>query len=226
MKRQIVVIGLGRFGISLASTLSFVGHDVLAIERDEDTVQKVASQVTHAVQADATDESVLKELGITNFEIAIVAIGSEIESSVLSTILLKKLELKRVIARANNNLHGSILEKIGADSVVYPEHEMGVRIAHRVSLVDISDYMTVVPGYGIAKLRALPAMVDKSLAQIGFGQGGKYDIATLLLQREKEVIVNPGQREIIKANDNIIVSGSDEKLAKMLAEVEETKKDD
>ncbi len=225
MKRQIAVVGLGRFGISLASTLSFVGHDVLALERDEDIVQRVASQVTHAVQADATDESVLKELGISNFEIAIVAIGSEIESSVLSTILLKKLGLKRVIARANDNLHGSILEKIGADSVVYPEHEMGIRIAHRVSLVDISDYMTVVPGYGIAKLRALPGMVDKSLAEIGFGQGGKWDIATLLLQREKEVIVNPGQREVIQANDNIIVSGSDEKLARMLAEVEESKKE-
>jgi len=113
MKRQIVVIGLGRFGISLATTLIAEGHDVLAVDKDENRVQNIASQVTHAIQADATNESVLKELGVDNFDIAIVAMGSAIESSVLTTILLKKLGVKYVVARANDDLHGSILEKIG-----------------------------------------------------------------------------------------------------------------
>jgi trk system potassium uptake protein TrkA len=112
MKKQIVVIGLGRFGVSVARTLYTVGHDVLAIDTDEKTVQAVAAEITHAIQADGTNENVLRELGISNFDIAIVAIGAAVESSVLTTILLKKLGVPYVIARADNELHGSILEKI------------------------------------------------------------------------------------------------------------------
>jgi trk system potassium uptake protein TrkA len=118
MKKQIVVIGLGQFGTSLATTLACLGHDVLALDRNEKEVQNVASQVTHAVQVDATNETLLKELGVGNFDIAIVGIGSRIESSVLATILVKKLGVPYVIARADSELHGSILEKIGADRVV------------------------------------------------------------------------------------------------------------
>ena len=112
MKKQIVVIGLGRFGTSLATTLACLGHDVLALDRNEKEVQNVASQVTHAVQVDATNEAVLQELGVGNFDIAIVGIGSRIESSVLITILMKKLGVPYVIAKADTELHGSILEKI------------------------------------------------------------------------------------------------------------------
>ncbi len=217
MKKQIVVIGLGRFGISVATTLSSIGHDVLAIDKEEVSVQNIAPQVTHAIQADATNESVLKELGIGNFEIAIVAMGTAIESNVLSTILLKKLGVRYVIARANDELHGSILEKIGADIVIYPEREMGTRVAHGVTLIDVSDYMTVAPGYGVAKLAVPPHIVGERLSGIGFGSEGEWKVAVLLIQRGKEVIVTPGQREVIKADDVLVLAGSDENLEKLLA---------
>ena len=129
MKKQIVVIGLGQFGVSLAATLADIGHDVLALDRSEKEVQSVASQVTHAVQADTTSEAVLKELGVGNFDIGVVGIGARIENSILTTILLKKLGVPYVIARADSELHGSVLEKVGADRVVYAESEMGVRVA-------------------------------------------------------------------------------------------------
>ncbi len=218
MKKQIAVIGLGRFGVSLATTLCSIGHDVLAIDKDETRVQNVASQVTHTIQADATSEAILKELGIGNFDIAIVAMGSAIESSVLSTILLKKVGVPYVMARANDELHGSILEKIGADSVVYPEREMGTRVAHGVTLTGVSDYMAVVPGYGVAKLTAPPQLTEEKLSELGFGPKGKWEVAVLLIQREKEVIVNPGSRETVKPGDIMIVSGSADRIEKLLAE--------
>lgn len=223
MKRQIVVIGLGRFGVSVAETLSTTGHDVLAIDRDEKSVQSVASKITHAIQADATNEAVLKEIGVSNFEIAIVAIGSAIESSVLTTILLKKLGVPRVIARANSELHKTILEKIGADVVVSPEQEMGRRLAHGATLLGVSSYMDVISNYGIAKLVTPPELTGKSLSDIGFGPKGKWEVAVLLIQRDKEIIVNPGQSETIKPEDTLILSGNDDNLEKLLVGLQKNK---
>ena len=218
MKKQIVVIGLGRFGISLATTLSGIGHDVLALDKDETRVQDIASQITHAIQADATNETILKELGIGKFEIAIVAIGSAIESSVLSTILLRKLGVPYVIARANSDLHGRILEKIGADTVVYPEREMGIAVAEVVTLSGVSDYMSVAQGYGVVKLTAPPYLVGEKLSELGCGPKGKWEVGVLLIQHKEEVIVTPGQREVVEAGDVLILAGKHESLEKLLTE--------
>ena len=226
MKKQIAVFGLGRFGISLATTLASEGHDVLAIDKDETKIQNVASLLTHAVQADAVNETVLSELGIPSFDIAIVAIGSAIESSVLTTILLKKLGVKYVIARANDELHGSILEKIGADHVVYAETEMGSRVAHGILLTDVSDYMTITPSYGIVKYRVSPHLVGESLESLELGRTGKWEVATLLIQRENEVIVTPDKAEALRESDIMILAGSDDKLVKMLTDFRERKNND
>ena len=225
MKKQIAVFGLGRFGKSLATTLASEGHDVLAIDKDETNIQNVASLLTHAVQADSTNETVLSELGIANFDIAIVAIGSAIESSVLTTILLKKLGVDYVIARANDDLHGSILEKIGADYVVYAEREMGSRVAHGIMLTEVSDYMTITPSFGIAKYKAASHLAGKSLESLEIGRSGKWEVAALLIQREKEVIVTPDKAEVLQADDIIIFAGNDDKLVKMLEDFREKKTD-
>jgi trk system potassium uptake protein TrkA len=223
MKKQIVVIGLGRFGTSLATTLACLGHDVLALDRNEREVQNVASQVTHAVQVDATNEAVLQELGVGNFDIAIVGIGSKIESSVLITILLKKLGVPYIIAKADTELHGSILEKIGADRVVYPECEMGVRVAQGVTLLDVSDYMSLSPGYGVSKLEAPPYFVGKKLNELGFVREGKWEVAVFLIMRGDESIVSPRKNEVIKPDDVLIVAGSHDNLEKLLAEAKKNK---
>jgi trk system potassium uptake protein TrkA len=225
MKKQIVVIGLGRFGVSIAKTLHSIGHDVLAIDTDEKSVQSISSEITHSIQADGTNENVLRELGIGNFDIAIVSIGAAIESSVLTTILLKKLGVPYVIARADNELHGTILEKIGADRVVYPEQEMGARIAHVVTLSDVSYYMPLVAGYGVARMTAPQYLIGERLADLGFGPKGKWEVAVILIQREKEIIVTPSQQEIIRAGDVIVVAGNNDNLEKLLQEDKKSKEE-
>lgn len=217
MKRQVVIIGLGRFGYSLAETLFSMGHQVLAIDSDEKKVQSIAARITHAVQADATDETVLRKLGIANFDVAVVGIGSGIQHSVLCTILLKKLGVKYVIARAENELHGTILEKIGADKVIYIEREMAAKIAHQLNFPEATDYVSVAPNYGVAKLVAIPRFVGVSLGDLGFSQRAKGGVMALLLRREKEIIVTPDPAEVVARSDSLIVSGSDEEIERLLA---------
>jgi trk system potassium uptake protein TrkA len=156
-------------------------------------------------------------LGIGNFDIAIVAIGSDIQSSVLTTILLKRLGIPYVIARANNDLHGAILEKIGADKVVYPEYEMGERIGHEATLGDIAGYMSLIPGYGIAKVEVKPVFANHSLSDLGVGPRGRLGVAVLLIQHGKEVIITPRESQTINAGDILIISGNDDKLREFLA---------
>src|SRR4030042_3044517 len=176
MRKQVVVIGMGRFGVSIASTLFEMGHDVPAMDTDEKKVQAISPKVTRAVQADATNETILKELGITNFDAAVVAVGSQIENNVLCTILLKKMGVRYVVARAENELHGSILDKIGADKVVYPEREMGTMLAHALTLTDVVNYMPVATRFGVASL-AIPAyFVGKTLSELDLGRAGKWGV--------------------------------------------------
>ena len=219
MRKQVAVIGLGRFGDSVAKSLFSMGNDVLALDIDGKLVESIASEITHAVQADATNEAVLKELGIGDFEVAIVAVGDDIQTNVLSTILLKKLGVPYVIARAENNLHGSILEKIGADRVIYVEEEMGARVAHGLVLKNVEgvlDYMSVAPTYGVAKIAAPPYFVGKTLSELEFGRGGKWKITVLLIQREDEIIVTPVRTEVVKPKDIMVLAGNDENLRQLL----------
>lgn len=219
MRKQVAVIGLGRFGTSVALTLHDAGHEVLAIDKDENCVQAISSRVTHAVQADGTNEAVLTELGIGEFQTAVVAMGSAIESSVLCTILLRKLGVAYVIARADHDLHGSILERIGANRVVYPEHEMGRRVAHGVELPGVQDYMPLAKGYGISKLMAHKYLVGSTLVQLGFGPSGKAEIAVLLIQRGEDVLIAPDMGEKVEVGDVLVLSGRDDALERQLSEV-------
>ncbi len=218
MRRQVVVLGLGRFGTSVATALHNMGNDVLAIDNDERRVLNVAPQLTRAIQADATNEAVLKDLGVRDYDVAIVSMGSSIEASVLTTILLKTLGVRYVIARANSELHGTILEKIGADIVVHPEREMGIRTAHNMIIGDAVDYIPVGHYYGVAKLMALPYLVGKKLADVGFGPKGRWEVAVLLRQHKNEVIVAPDLSETIREDDVLIVSGDDDRIERLLDE--------
>jgi trk system potassium uptake protein len=221
MRKQIVVIGLGRFGVTIASTLSNIGHEVLAVDPDETLVQQAASEVTHAVQMNPTNEAGLRELGVGDFDIGIVTIPV-IETSVLSTILLKKLGVKYIIARAVNELHEDILTKIGADKVVYPEREMGTGIAYVLTLGDVIDYIPVTTEYGIVKMSVHPSFIGKSLSDLGFGRLGTGQLIVLLLQRKREIVVSPGGSEIIKEGDVLVVSGNWDKLEEMYSHIQES----
>ena len=229
MKKQVAIIGLGQFGDSLAREISDLGNDVLAIDIDEKKVQHIISErpkiITHAVIADATDETALTDLGLNNFDVAVVAMGADIQSSVLATVLLKKIGVPFVIARAANDLHESILKKIGADTVIFVEREMGVRVAHDLEAKDEIGGILVAAGYSVVKVEVLPQMVDKKLSDLQLGRGGSFDIAALLIQRQREVIFNPPLMDVFKDGDVLIMSGSDDNIGTWLEQIKTSEKE-
>lgn len=211
--KQYVVIGCGRFGASVARALYGMGYDVMAIDRDEDVVQDIADSVTHAVQADVTDEASIKALGIRNFDVAIVAIGSNIQSSILATLIVKELGVKYVVAKAQNQLHGNVLGKIGADRVVYPERDMGVRVAHNLGSSNILDYIDLSPEYSILEINALPEWEGKSLETLNIR--GKYGINVMAIKQGTEINITPSPTDKIKRDDVMVVIGHNKDLKKL-----------
>ena len=213
MKKQAVVIGLGRFGSSIASALYQMGHDVLAIDLDEKNVQDMLGRVTYAVKADATNEAILKELGVQNFDVAIVAIGSDLQASILVTVLLKDLNIAFIVTRAINQLHGNTMERIGADRVVYPEQDMGRRLAHIGFEPGVMDYMEVAPNYGITKLRPHDQLVKHTLEEAGFAPPrDKYGVAVVAIRRGREYLLAPAKDEEIQPGDILMVAGNYEQV--------------
>ena len=216
-KKQVAVIGLGRFGASVARTLYQIGHDVLAVDKDEKMVQALVGQVTYPVRADTTDEAALREMGIRNFDVAIVAIGGDLQSSLLSTVLLKRLGVPYVIARAENELHGATLQKLGADNVIYPEGDMGVQVAHSLGHKNVLDYTVVGPNYGVVKIKLPDQYIGMTLEEAGLSLRSKNNLAALLIKRGNDVILMPDRLERIQEGDILVVAGRDEQLEKLQA---------
>lgn len=208
--RQFVIIGLGRFGSSVAKTLYSLGNEVLAIDSDEEIVQNISDSVTHAVQADATDETTLRSLGIRNFEVAVITIGSDVQASIMVTLLVKELGVKYVIAKAQNELHAKVLYKIGADRVVFPERDMGVRVAHNLCSANILDYIELSPDYSIMEINALDEWVEKSLRELSMRS--KYGVNVMALKKGDTINISPKADDIIKKGDILVVIGGIEEL--------------
>ena len=215
---QIIVVGLGRFGSNVARTLYQLGHDVLAIDKEEIRVQSMMGEVTYPVTGDATEESVLRELGVQNFNIGVVGIGTNIESSIMVSVLLKEtMKIDTVVSRASTRLHGSALELIGCDRVIYAEEEMGVQLAHNLFNPDVEEYMQIAPTYGINKLSVTERFVGMNLKEAGFSNiRYKYGVTIIVLKRGDNIILSPDSGEEIKEGDEIIVSGLDEHISKLI----------
>ena len=203
--KQFIVLGLGRFGSAVATTLVELGHEVLGVDNDEEKVNDLKDKITQAVQADITEERVLKELGVKNFDAAIVSIGTDLEASILVTMMLKEMGLKYIIAKAQNNLHAKVLKKIGVDKVVFPERDMGARIARRLITPNIKDYVELEPDYNIMEIEALPEFVDKSLSELDLRN--KYGINVLAIKRDNSFNISPQAKDVIKKDDLLIVIG-------------------
>ena len=217
--QQIVVIGLGRFGSSVAYTLYQMGHDVLALETDEARVQAAMGQVTYPVQGDATQEAVLQELGIPNFDMAVVAIGSNVEASIMSTVMLKSMGLPHIVARAKTQLHGQTLERVGADVVVHPEQETGQHVARGLFHPEVQDYMELAPNFGISKVKASPQSANRTLKEAGLtGARDKYGLAVLAIRRGKDIILLPAEDERIQKEDTLVLASKEDMLDKLHAE--------
>ncbi|MEG0309041.1 MAG: TrkA family potassium uptake protein [Clostridium sp.] len=209
-KKQFIVIGLGRFGTSVAETLYALGNDVLAVDIDEEAVQNIAEKVTHAVQVDANDESSLRALGISNFDVAIISIGEDIQANILSTLLVKEMNVKHIITKANNALHAKVLYKIGANRVIFPERDMGIRVAHNLCSSSILDYIELSPDFSIAEIVTPKEWEGSSLKDLDLR--GRYGINVVAIKRDNDIDVSPSADEIIKGGDIIVAIGGTSEL--------------
>ncbi|MCE7791856.1 TrkA family potassium uptake protein [Salipaludibacillus sp. CUR1] len=205
VKKQFAVIGLGRFGGSVCKELFKMGHEVLAIDKDEDKVNEYAKFATHAVQLDSTDEKSLISMGIRNFEHVVVAIGDNIQASILTTLVLKEIGVKTVWVKAQNSYHQKVLDKIGADLVVHPEFDMGKRIAHNMSSEKIIDFIDLADDYSIVELLATSKVHNMTLIELDVR--AKYGVTILAFKRGKEMNIAPAPDDKIREGDILIVMG-------------------
>jgi trk system potassium uptake protein len=213
MKTSVLVIGLGRFGSSAARELMRLGHEVLAVDGNETIVNEIAPDVTHAVQLDAADEAALRAIGAAEFEHAIVAISGGVEASIFATMALKRLGVRNVVAKAGSDLHGSILERVGADRVVFAEREMGQRIAHSFAVRQVIDYLDVAPRVGLVKVHPPESWVGRSLGDLDLPV--RLQLTPVALRRGDGVTVNPHETEVVRADDELILIGKDDRLEEL-----------
>ena len=213
--KQFLVFGLGRFGTSLAKTLCEMGQEVLAIDSDEEIVNSIAPFVTQAMQLDATDEEVLKTLGVNNFDAAIVSIGQDMQASILVCVLLKELGVPYVIAKANDELHAKVLRKIGADRVIFPERDMGARLARSILAPNVLDLMNLSDDYQIIEIRVPEKWVGNSL--IGLNVRRHYGLNILAIHRQESFVVSPAPDMLFEAGDILLVMGKKDDIEKLEA---------
>lgn len=213
MKKQIVVIGLGRFGSSVCRELHTLGHEVMAIDTDPEKVDAVANSASFTVIADATDKNQLNSLGVRNFEHAIVAIGDDLQASVLCTLMLKELGLPKVWVKARDLQHEKILNKVGADRVIQPEKEMGIRVAHHVDSDKIVDYIDLSQDYSIIELVASGKMADKTLVDLNIRK--EFNCIVLAIKKEEEVNIAPAIDDIVEQGNVLIIMGHKDDLKRL-----------
>lgn len=213
--KQFIVIGIGRFGEAVAETLNELGHEVLVIDTDEEAIQKISDKVTHAVTADATDENVLKSFGVRNFDVAVVAIGSDIQSSIMTTLMLKELGVRYVVAKAQSELHARVLMRIGADKIVFPERDMGERVAHNLISSNILDYIELSEEHSIIEYAVPESWIGKELRDINMRVRYGVTVVAIRNLNDEKINISPKADNEIKEGDIMIVIGSNYDLKKL-----------
>ncbi|MFR9800690.1 potassium channel family protein [Pseudonocardia sp. RS010] len=212
-REPVVVIGLGRFGTALALELAERGHEVLAVDRSDARVQALSGQLTQVVAADSTDIDALRQLGVQDFYRAVVAIGSELEPSILTTSLLVELEIEDIWAKAVSDHHGRILRRIGAHHVVFPEHEMGERVAHLLS-GQLLDYMPIDTDFALAKIRPPHSAVGVPLAESRLRS--RHGVTAVAVKREDGSFTYAGQDTVLSHDDTILIVGREADIERLV----------
>lgn len=224
--RQFAVIGLGQFGSSVALSLAHKGCDVLAIDRDQDRVDEIADQVSQSVTVDAADEKALHSLGMKDIDVAIVSTGEDIEASISIVLILKEIGVKEIIAKAVTQIHGAILKKVGADRVIFPERDMGERIAESLASPNVMDYSEISETHSIVELVAPKKFWGKSISDLKLEEDTKVSIAAIKrkvpvvtpegeTEFREEINIKPSPDEKINRSDILIMIGSFEGIQKV-----------
>ncbi len=208
--RRVAVIGLGRFGRGVSRTLFELGYEVTAIDTDERQVEAASDYVSLATQGDGADEELLRSLQIERSDVAIVAQGSHLETSVLATLVLKRIGVPWVVSKATNELHGEVLRRVGADRVIFPERDAGVRLAHTLAVPGGDDYISLSPTSGVSKIVAPPHLIGRTLAEAYAACGAQLSVVAL--KRGRLLTMAPSLEERIEARDEMVVIGPDEEI--------------
>jgi len=211
--KSFLVLGLGRFGTSIATTLEELGHEVFAVDTNEHIVNEMANKVTHVVQADVASEDFLKSIGVKNFYAAIVAIGDDIESSITATLLLKELGSSLVISKAQNEVHAKLLYKVGADRVVFPERDMGIREANSLTSGNIVEAIELSPDFSIIETSIPDNWVGKSISTLRIRS--RYNVSIIALRKGNDLDILPHANTVFSNNDLIAVMGKNDDLDKL-----------
>jgi trk system potassium uptake protein TrkA len=218
--RQFAVIGIGNFGYYLARHLAELGEDVLAIDRNPDRVQMLRDVVSHAVVADAGDRDILQQMGVADVDVAVVSVGERMDTSILITLYLKELKVKEVMVKAITEDHGRILQMIGADGIIFPEKDTGIRVAENLHSPNVIDHLSLGETYGVIELAALPEFVGHSLAELKLRN--RYHVQVIAVRElvPERFHVAPGPDFVIKDSDSLVLIGEKEKLEKIRARAE------
>ena len=212
-KKQYIVIGLGRFGRSVARQLEANGCMVLAVDREEKNVNTVAEYVTRAMCMDITDEEAVKELGMSNFDGAVVSIGHNLDAAIFAVMWTKEQGVKQVIAKANDETQGKILTKVGADEIVYPEREMGDHLAKNLAFGNFLDTVELTADYSIAEIPILHEWVGKNLKELRLRE--KYHVNVIAVKRNRDLEVTPSADKNFVEDDIVVVLGKNDVLKKL-----------
>jgi trk system potassium uptake protein TrkA len=224
--RRFAVIGLGEFGVSVAKTLAEEGGEVIAIDKREDRLKEVMDDVAQAVQIDATDEKAMKAVGIEEVDAAVVGMGRNLQASILTTIILKDFGVKEIVAKAVNAIHGKVLEKIGVSRVVYPELDMGVRVARSLFSTRILEQIELSSRHSIMEIQAPPKFIGKTLRELDVR--ARYGVNVIAIKRKlghitdkgeishiDDVDISPHPDDVINKDDTLLVFGDNESIAKL-----------
>lgn len=209
MRKQFAVIGMGGFGQSVALELMRLGHEVLGIDSSEERANPMAEKLTQTVIVDATDEAALGELDLTRFDAVLVAIGENIEASILCTMAVKTLGAKEIWVKAITPIHHQIVEKLGADRIFHPEYEMGLRIAQTMAHPNMLDYISLGDNYFVIEIRPGEVLEDRPLSDLKID---KSDVQLMAIKHGQSVSLNPDPQQRLRRNDHLVLVGEEKAL--------------
>ena len=215
MAKEFLVIGAGRFGSSVARTLYRQGYDVMVVDKDEALVQQISGEITNAVKADATSEASLNALGIKDFDAVVIAIGDDIQASIMAAILVVEMGAKKTLAKAQNEIQGKVLSKIGINKVVFPERDMGQKLAHSLIAPTIIDMIELSDYYSVVEVSAPEEMIGQTLLKLNLR--ARYGVSVIALRRNNggQTIISPVAEDLIEADDIIVAIGENKQLKKL-----------